>query len=169
MANIIQQFKSINAFINGVVLQGTIDGFEPPTVTSETEEFRAGGMDGYVDVETGQEKMECSLMTKGIQPDIIGAWCSGKPDTRLEVRGALENYDGTVKSVVYEMTGLVTTIEHDELQGRGELPRVTLTMNPNFYKMTLDGEVKYEIDVVNNQRIIDGTDRLAEIRAAIGS
>ena len=38
----------------------------------------------------------------------------------------------------------------------------------SYYKLTINGETLIEIDVVNMVETVNGTDRLAEVRAALG-
>lgn len=170
MANVIQQLKAVSLFVNGEILLGVTDEVDIPEMELETEEVRLGGMDGKVVVETGQELMECTIKVKGIHKVLAGAWGTGVPNTRIEVRGAREDYDGVVTQVKYLMVGLATMYNHaDPLQGRGELPTTELKINPNFYEHEIDGEVIQSIDILNMVREIEGADRLAEIRAAIGA
>jgi P2 family phage contractile tail tube protein len=39
---------------------------------------------------------------------------------------------------------------------------------PSYYKLEVDGQVIYELDYLNNVRVINGKDEAAEERAAIG-
>ena len=170
MANLVQQLKAISLFVNGIILIGVIQKVDVPEMELETDTVRLGGMDGEVDIETGQAKMECTIQLRGIHKVLAAAWGTGVPDTKIEVRGAREDFDGTVTPVRYEMIGLATAYRHsDSLEGRGELPSTELMITPHYYKHEVDGEVVQEIDVLNMIREIDGTDRLAAIRAAIGA
>ena len=170
MADIVQQLKAVSVIVNGEILLGTVDEVDVPEMELETEEVRLGGMDGTLDVETGQVKMEATIKVKGIHKVLAGAWGTGVPNTRIEVRGAREDYDGNVTPVKYLMVGLATMYNHaDALQGRGELPTTELKINPNFYQHEIDGEVIHTIDILNMIREVEGNDRLAAIRAAIGA
>jgi len=170
MADVLQQLKAVSLYINGEILLGVIDEIDIPDVELETEEVRLGGMDGYIEIETGQQKMECTMKLKGIHKVLASAWGTGVPDTKVEVRGAREDYDGNVTAVKYLMTGLATAYRHgDAFQGRGELPTTELVLNVHTYEHTIDGDVSQKIDFLNMIREIDGDDRLADIRAAIGA
>ena len=171
MANVADQFVAINAYFNGTSFLGEVDEFHPPETTLETETYRASGMDGSVALETGMEEMTTSLVLKGIKKDAIKEFGTGDTGVRLQVRGALEGYEfpKTVTPVEYNMTGLVTGIETENVQGRGEVPTLTINMSLNYYKYTHGGEDITEIDVLNMERVVDGTDRLEAIRDAIGA
>ena len=170
MADILQQVKAVSVDVNGQILLGIIEELDIADMELETEEVRLGGMDGTVEVETGQMKMDTTIKLKGIHKVLAAAWGTGVPDTKIIVRGAIEDYDGTVSPVQYTMIGLATAYRHgDTLKGRGELPTTELVLNANFYEHKIDGETIQKIDFLNMIREIDGTDRLAAIRAAIGA
>jgi P2 family phage contractile tail tube protein len=45
---------------------------------------------------------------------------------------------------------------------------MTVTMRLDYYKEEHDGVLVHEIDVINMVRTVDGTDLLADMRAALG-
>jgi len=51
---------------------------------------------------------------------------------------------------------------------QGDNTQTKLSAKNTYYKLTMDGAVLLEIDVVNMIEIVDGVDRLAEHRRAIG-
>ena len=170
MADVIQQLKSVSVTVNGEILLGVVDKVDIPEMELETEEVRLGGMDTYLKVETGQSAMECTVTLKGIHSVLATAWGTGVPDTRIEVRGAREDYNGNVTQVKYIMVGLATAYRHaDALEGRGELPTTELVINPNYYEHSIDGQVEQKIDVLNMIREVAGNDRLERIREVIGA
>ena len=65
------------------------------------------------------------------------------------------------------MAGTIRMITPDAWQP-GQKAAKEYTVDCRYYRYEQDGEVIHEIDVVNMIRVINGTDRLAEIRAAIG-
>lgn len=168
MSNIVQQVKQINAFLNGAILFGNIEEINVPDLELLTEEVRPN-TDGIVDVETGLAKMDVELKVRGIQPDVQKAFGSdaGEPNTRLEVRAALENYQAEVVQASWNFVGLAKMLSTDPLQGQSELAMTTITINCNFYEHFVDGEEQHYIDILNDIRRIGGVDRLADIRAAI--
>ena len=171
MGNVAHQFKAINSYFAGTQFLGKVHEFHPPELELETEEYRAGGMDGKIDLETGMELLTTELTIKGIHREIVEQFGTGNTDVHMQVRGGLEGYEQplTVTPVVYDMTGLVKSLATETVQGRGEVPTMTIGMSLNYYKMTFGGDVITEIDVLNMERIINGTDRLEDLRAAIGA
>ena len=168
MGNIVQQVKQINTFLNGSILFGNIEEINVPDIELLTEEVRPN-TDGIVDVETGLQKMDVELKVRGIHSEVAQAFGSnaGNPNTRLEVRAALENYAAETVQASWNFVGLAKMYATDPLQGRSELAMTTLTINCNFYEHIIDGVEQHYIDILNDIRRIGGVDRLAAIRAAI--
>ena len=169
MANIAHQFKALNAYVDGQSYLGRVDEFEPVNLQIETEGFRAGGMDVEVPLDTGMEQMEINLKLRGVHRQTLEQFGKATSDTRIEVRGALEDYDGNVTQISYNMVGMITELPTDAIQGRGEVPMTTITMGLNFYEIKVDGDEVIYIDALNMVRRINGVDRLADIRTAIGA
>ena len=168
MANIVQQVKALNAFLNGAILFGNIEEINVPDLELNTEDVQPG-TDGMVQVETGLALMDVELAVRGIHADVAAAFGSGgEPTTRLEVRAALENVQGDTVSATWVFTGLAKMYSVDPLQGRSELAQSRLTINCYFYEHVIDGVTIHSIDVMNDVRMINGVDRLASIRDAIG-
>ena len=168
MANIVQQVKQINAFLNGAILFGNIEEINVPDLELQTEEV-SPNTDGIIDVETGLAKLDVELKVRGIHAEVASAFGSdaGNPTTRLEVRAALENYAGETVRADWTFVGLAKMYTTDPLQGRSELAMTTLTINCNFYEHIIDGVEQHHIDILNDIRRSGGVDRLAAIRAAI--
>lgn len=173
MANIASQCQNLNVFFGDGDWAGRIEGYTPPELSSQVEDYRAAGMHGRIALRTGQDLMESEIVFKGYHPEVYASW--GITDSTvqtIEVRGALQNYDGTTKSIVFTQTGPVVKVMGDQMQGQGEVPEMTLTQNPHYLKIEYEGKTIVEIDVLNTQQssgYIDGiVDHLETIRNALG-
>ena len=49
-----QTLFNMNMFVDGISLQGDVPSLSLPKLTVKTEAYRAGGMDGEVDMEKGR-------------------------------------------------------------------------------------------------------------------
>lgn len=169
MPNIAQQLMDLNVFFNDGQWAGLVEGYTPPELESQTDEYRAAGMYGHVALRTGQELMESEIVFKGQHEEVYLAW--GIADATIhtiEVRGALQGYGGEVTPIVFTQTGPIIKVMSEQLQGQGEVPEMTLTQNPHYFKIEHGGAVSIEIDVLNAVMEISGEDQLAAIREAIG-
>ncbi len=143
--DIVKQLKEYNVFLNGSILLGKI------------EEILRGDIE-EIDV-LHQKTFDVELKVRGIDPDVISVF--GNPNTRLEVRGTLENEQGETVQARWVFVGKV-------LQRPFEFSGMTVfTLKCNFCEHHIDGEEQCYIDTRNCIHRIDGVDRLADIRAAL--
>lgn len=160
--------KNLNLFVDGRGYAGQIDEYNPPDLAIQVEDYRGGGMDAPVALDMGQEALETSFALIAYDADILALWGVAEGQSvPFVARGALESYDGTVKPVVHTMRGKITTIARGTW-APGQKPALTITMRLDYYKEDHNGVTLHEIDVVNMIRTVNGVDRLAQQRAALG-
>lgn len=160
--------KNFNLWVDGRGYAGQVDEFNPPKLTLQTEDFRAGGMDLPVKVTMGMEAMDCDFSLKQYSRDVLSLFGVVEgASVPLVVREALESFDGTVTQVVRTMRGKITEIDEGTSKP-GEIPLLKVTLNLTYYKMQHGDRVVHEIDAENMVRTINGVDALAAIRNALG-
>ncbi|MEZ6854189.1 phage major tail tube protein [Halodesulfovibrio aestuarii] len=164
-----QILKNFNLFVDGRGYAGDVLGYTPPKLAITGTEFRAGGMDTSIKLDTGMEALECSFSMNKHDEDILTQFgVAPGTDVPLIARGALQNYGETgVIPVAHTMRGRIISIEDSEWKG-GEPSTITVSMTLTYYKREQGGKVLHEIDVINMVRKINGTDHLAEVRKALG-
>ena len=160
--------RNVNLFVDGRGYAGSVEEVNLPKLTVATEEHRAGGMDAPAELDMGLEKLECDWSASAIDADLLKAW-GVAPGNRLPVtfRGALESEDGAVKAVEVRVRGHLKEVDWGTWKP-GEKAPLKCMLAVRYYKFTHDGSVIHEIDVDNMKRIVNGVDRLAEQRAALG-
>ncbi|TIH12737.1 phage major tail tube protein [Marinifilum sp. JC120] len=160
--------KNFSISVDGRGYAGNAEEFKPPKVATKRERHRAGGMDGAISLDMGQEDMEASFILTGHFPDVLKEWGVVEGgETAITALGALESYDGSVTQVVINLRGDIVSVE-DAPWKPGEKSGETFVMHPKYYKRTHDGEVVYDIDIEGMKRVVGGKDRLEKIRNAIG-
>lgn len=160
--------KNLNLFVDGRGYAGQIQNYSPPDLTLTTEDFRGGGMDSAVAIEMGQEPLETSFSLIAYDADVLALWGVAEGSSvQFTVRGALESFDGTVKPVVHNMQGKITSLSRGEWTPGSPAP-LSVTLRLTYYKETHNGSDLHEIDVENMVRIVNGEDRLAAQREALG-
>ena len=167
---LIHSLKNFNAFADGKSLMGVIEEVKLPKLGRKMEGFRGGGMDGEVEVDLGQEKLELELVLGGFALDAYKSYGITKAS------GAMVRYAGAYQR---DDTGEVDAVEivvrgrHEEIDmGKGKPGDDTefkFKTAISYYKLSMNGAVLVEIDVQNMVCIVNGVDRLAELRAAIGA
>lgn len=161
--------KLMNVFNNGLNFLGVAEEVELPKLAMKIEDYRAGGMIGEVGINLGLEKLELTHKYAGIVPELFTGFASDTIDSQLiRFAGSYQRDDtGEVSAVEIVMRG-----RHTELDGgnskAGEKTETSIKSALTYYKMTIDGKEMIEIDMLNSVLNIEGKDRYAKHRAAVG-
>ncbi len=159
--------KNFNLFVDGRGYVGRAEEVNPPKLTIKTEELRAGGMDAPISIDMGMEKLEASFTLVEYDSEILKQFgvVSGN-SVQLTLRGALVD-DDTTTAIVIKLQGMFTEIDMGKFSA-GEKATMQCSVACRYYSLEIDGSTLIEIDIDNMTRIIDGEDKLADIRTALG-
>ncbi|WP_046079987.1 phage major tail tube protein [Halomonas sp. HG01] len=163
--------KDFNLFGDGNSWQGLIQTITLPELARRMVEFEAGGMDGPIEVDMGNQLMEMTWTPGGLLVDgVYDTYGSPIHDAaQLRFTGSYESdEDGTVVPVEIVVRGRHKTIGMGEAQ-KGDNSTGEITTTISYYKLTIDGEVVIERDIPGNVFMVRGEDRLADRRAALGT
>ena len=137
-----RKLKYLNMFNDGLSYMGVVESVTLPKLTRKLEKYRGGGMPGSVSVDLGLDDDALSLeWTLGDTGEISAV--------EVVMRGRHKEYDGGENK-------------------QGESGTTKIATECSYYQLTIDGKEVIEIDVVNMVMKVDGVDRLAEHRRAIG-
>jgi len=168
MATASNILKNFNVYIDGRGFAGVAEEVQLPTLELKSEDFRAGGMDGTIKIEMGQEALECNITLSGYDERTLALWGVGEGNlVPIVARGALESLDGTVTPIVVNISGTIRSMEPDAWKS-GEKSTLKLIVDIRAYKYSQNGQVIHDIDIINMVRIVNGKDRLANMRNALG-
>lgn len=160
--------KNLNMFVDGRGFAGQVDEFNPPPLAIKTEEFRGGGMHAPIQLDMGVEAMEAEFTIVQFSADVLALFgLAAGNSVPLVFREALESYDGTVTPVVHTMRGRIKSMNPGTSKA-GEKTTLQCTVAVGYYKLQHGSRVVQEIDVLNMIHLVDGVDRLAGQRAALG-
>lgn len=160
--------SNLNAFVAGKGYLGRVSELSPPKLAPVVREYKAGGMSAEVAIPMGGvEKLECSFTITGYDPDLLTQF-SVVPGRLVQLRftGALVDYDGTTQPIEITMRA-VLAFEPDAWKP-GEASDLKVNAMCHYFKLDVAGRTLHEIDPVNMVAVIDGTDQLSEMRAALG-
>ncbi len=163
------KLKNLNLFNDGLSYLGEITEFKLPTLTRKMEEYRAGGMAGPVDIDLGQEKIEAEWKCGGLMKQVLRQYGAVTHNgVQLRMAAAYQREDsGETDAVEIVLRGRHSEI--DSGTGKpGEDTEFSVKTSVSYYKLTINGRVEIEIDLVGMVFIVDGKDLLAEQRRAIG-
>ena len=166
-----RKLKNMNMFNDANSYQGVAKTVTLPDLARKMEMWRGAGMDGPVAADLGHSddgiKIEWTCGGLDLisirQHGITNA--SGVP---LRWAGAYQrDDDGTVTAVEVIARGRHETISFGDAEP-GEDTEHTNTTVCTYYKLIVDGNVEVEIDLLGMVFMVNGEDRLAEQRKAIG-
>ncbi|MDP3579133.1 phage major tail tube protein [Methyloversatilis sp.] len=162
------KLKNFNFFNDGNSYVGICPEVVLPKLMRKTEEYRGGGMNGDVTIDQGMQGMSMEITT-GFMPEIYRSFGSANISGRqLRWVGAYQRDDtGVVDAVEVSARGRFTEIDPGNAKA-GEDAGMKTTVPLTYYRLTINGRVEIEIDLLNFIETIDGVDRLAEQRKAIG-
>lgn len=164
-----KKLKDFNLFGDGNNWQGQISEITLPKLSRKTEEYMAGGMAAPVDIDLGNEKIEMEWTAAGMIAEIFDGYGATKLDNNmLRFTGAYIR-DDTDETVAVEV---VVRGRHKEIDGgsakAGDNNEIKVTTSCAYYKLSIDGSPVIEIDPVGYVFKVNGEDRLAAKRAALG-
>lgn len=163
------KLKDFNLFGDGESFQGQVEEITLPGLTRKVEEYRAGGMDGPVEIDLGQELIEFGWTAGGWLRSIWQHYAAASHDAgQLRFRGSYESdEDGNGHAVEIVIRGRHKGINLGTAKG-GDSNTVEVSTSCSYYKLTVDDEDVLEIDLPGCVLKVNGEDRLAERRRRLG-
>lgn len=164
-----RKLKLMNVFQDGDNYLGQATEVTLPKIAIKGEDYRAGGMIGDVVIDLGLEKLEAEIKFGGFMVEMRQFFGAAKIDAvPLRYAGSYQRDDtGEVQSVEVVMRGRYTEIDGGNSKS-GDDTEETYKAALTYYKLTVDGKELIEVDLLNTVYKVNGEDRLAEHRAAIG-
>lgn len=164
-----RKLKLMNVFVNETSYLGQATEVTLPKLTMKTEDYRAGGMFGDVAVNMGLEKLELEVKFGGFMQELRRLFGEKKIDgTAFRFAGAYQrDDDGEVDAVEIVVRGRIVEIDGGNAKA-GDNTEETVKLALTYYKQTMNGTDDVEVDLINNVFVVNGDDKLAAHRSAIG-
>lgn len=164
-----RHLKNFGLTVDGIGYLGVAEKIKLPDLKRKMEAYRGAGMNGSVKADLGQEEMTAEHEYVGVVSDLLQSWGTPKIDgVMLRFNGAVQQEDtGAVTAIEIIMRGRHEDIAMPEAEG-GKKSMTKIKTALTYYKYTENGKTLIEIDVPNMIEIVNGVDRLAEQRRAIG-
>lgn len=161
--------KYFNVFYQGNNFAGQVLEFELPKLGRKMEGYRPGGVSGEIESDVGLEKLECEHTYAGLMREIFNDFGIQKVDgVQLRFAGSYQHEDtGNIDAVEVVVRGRHSEIDPGKAKS-GDKTEFKVKSALTYYKLTINGEVVIEIDLLNMIENVNGTDRLADHRTAIG-
>jgi P2 family phage contractile tail tube protein len=166
-----KKLKNMNMFNDAGSYRGLSKSLTLPDLARKMEAFRGAGMDGPVKVDLGHsdDGIQIEHTVGGLDLITIRQYgITNASGVGLRWTGAYQqDDDGAVTAVEIVARGRHETYSFGEAEP-GEDTEHTITTTCTYYKLIVNGRVEVEIDLLGMVFIVDGVDRLAEQRKAIG-
>lgn len=161
--------KNFDTFVDGSNFIGKIPEVALGKIAEKVEAYRGGGMLGEVDVAMGLDKLEVEIKAGGPVRELISHFGKvGVGATVFRFVGAYqEDVAGGVQAGELVVRGRMPEIDPGTAK-IGEKSEWSHKLTASYVKWTLGGVKLVELDWMNAIFVVDGVDRYAEIRAALG-
>ncbi|STQ46104.1 phage major tail tube protein [Ewingella americana] len=126
-------------------------------------------MSGSVSVDFGLDDDALALeWTIGGMDELVLQQWGSTADIPLRFAGSFQRDDtGDISAVEVVMRGRHKEFDFGEYK-QGEDTETKISTQCTYFKLTIDGKELIEVDTVNMVEIVNGVDRLAEHRSALG-
>ncbi len=166
--NLPRIIKNANIFANGISWLGEVPSVTLPKLQRKMEDYRAGGMGAPVKLDHGMEGLELSFSSTSMLREAINGFGNPLVDgEQLRFAGAYQSDDGASEAVEVVVRGRYSELDFGD-EKIGEKGERKHTFPVSYYKLTINGTVLVEIDIMNMVEIINGVDRLEQARRQIG-
>jgi P2 family phage contractile tail tube protein len=167
-----RKVKQLNMFTDGTNWIGEVEDFTFAKLSRKFEAYRGGGMGGAVNIDMGLDDsaLDTSFTMGGYSAEILGKMGNSKIDgISLRFAGSIQRDDVVgVEAIEVFTRGRFKEIDWGTAK-LGDNSQAKVSMVNTYYKVTINGAVIHEIDLLNMIEIgPDGVDRMAEHRKAIG-
>lgn len=161
--------KDMLLFNEGMNYLGDAKTVTLPTLTRKMEEWRGAGMSAPLSMDMGMEAMEMSFTCGGPMRDILRQW--GTPTVDGVYLRFAGNYQ-TDSTAAVDHVEIIVRGRHSEIemgdQETGEASDFSVTFAVAYFKLLWNGRTEMEIDPIRMVEIVNGVDRLAARRSAMG-
>ncbi|MEE9683358.1 phage major tail tube protein [Lelliottia amnigena] len=166
-----RKLKHLNLFNDGNNWQGIVESLTLPKFTRKFEKYRGGGMAGAVDVDMGLDDgaLDTEFSIGGMESLLYKQLAKTTADgIQLRFTGSIQRDDtGEVQAMELVVRGRHKEIDAGELK-TGESNSTKVSSTNSYAKLTINGEVLYEVDTINMVEIVGGVDLMEAHRQAIG-
>ncbi|MFI9653959.1 phage major tail tube protein [Guyparkeria sp. GHLCS8-2] len=164
-----KKLKKFNFFDEGHSYLGVAEEITLPTLGWSSEEFEGAGMVGPVDIPMSLEKLEAQWTLGGLEAQVLRQFgICGLAGIGLRFNGSYQDAQTCeVLPVEVTMRGYHRQIDMGNAK-QGDNTQHQITSALSYYKLIVNGETLIEIDVINQVFVVDGEDKYAEHRKAMG-
>lgn len=166
-----KKLKLMNLFNEGNSYLGLVSEMTLPTLARKFENWQGGGMNGAVAVDFGlsDDTGEFEWKIGGLDEQVLQQWGAATAAAiGLRFAGSYQRDDtGETDAVEIVVRGRHESIDFGTAKA-GDDTEMTIKTRWTYYKLSINGKVVTEIDIIGGTEIVNGVDLLAEHRKNIG-
>jgi P2 family phage contractile tail tube protein len=162
------KLKNFRVYADGDNYAGVAAELALPKIAISGDDYRGAGMLGPVQTDMGLDKLEQEETYGGIVPKIAAALGNPAADgTMTRFVGAYQADDtGAVKAAELVVRGRLMELDPGNAKAGGDT-EWKVKRSLTYLKWIVDGAVLIEIDLIGMIFVVNGVDRMAEIRAVL--
>jgi len=172
MANIkINRITNANVYIDGNSFLGRAEEINLPQIKHALAEHKALGMVGKAEFFSGIDKLECKIKWASLYSEVMKKAATPFKSVQLQARASLETYTGQGRTAEVPVAVYLTGVFKDFPLGnfkQHDNAEFETNLAVYYAKMEIEGQVIFEIDILENIYKVDGEDVLAQYRTNIG-
>ncbi len=162
--------KDGNLFVEGRGFAGKFKSLKPPKIAIATEEFNSGGMVAPMDIDMGLEKLEASFVLHEWTKEVLiqfGVVNHAGVGFRAAYAAERDDASEELQAINMVMRGRIKELDFPDFE-RGKEQPLNVGLTLTYFRYEVDGQPLIEIDTVNMVYKVNGVDRYAARRDAIG-
>ena len=167
----ISKVYNARVYLNGNDLIGKAKEVELPKVKPKFSDVSGLGLYGEAEVPIGMDKMESRLLMNSIYPEFIKVISNPRKAAIIIIRSSITGFgqDGVSyeKPLKAELRGFFKESDTGKFK-QGEGTEAEAVMSVIYYKLEIDGQPIFEVDVFNNIYKVNGEDLLQEFTVNLG-
>jgi P2 family phage contractile tail tube protein len=165
-----QTLKNFMLFVDGESFVGVAEEITPPKLTRITEDYQGGGMQGPIELDFGNDKLEMEVTFKGWNKGILkhyGAFSADGVPLRFRGSARSDANEAQTDAIEISIRGRLKELDFGTVKkGEGNSLKVMIPLT--YFKYEINNDPLIEIDQVNSIFVVDGVDHLADERTALG-
>lgn len=164
-----KKLSNFTIFYEGSPLTGVAEEITLPVLERATEDYRGAGMLGPVKLDLGMNGLSLDFTLAEFTGAVFDTWgISNASGAGLRFLGAAQSDDAAgADAIEISVRGRPNKIEPGTAKA-GEMTKPKVEMALTYFKYSVNGTVKHEIDLINGKEIAGGVNRTAATLKALG-
>lgn len=162
-------FGDFSLFLKAEGKFGMIEKLELPELKWKSEEYAGGGLIGTRDLALILDKLEMKFSSNSYDRSLLAtALQAPGRQTQWKVMGSMIVPGEAERPFRALVTGSMMELKRNELSPGKKSDADFVIKDITYYQEILDGREMYEIDLLNQKLVVNGTDQMAVRRRNLG-